>query len=251
MNKLDAINDMKRQIGQQELEQTLSYYNIRVMHKKMLCPFPGHNDRHLGNCVLGDRGYIRCFSCNRSANAIDLVMMFENLKYTQAVEFIWTTILGRSLPEYDRSERRKSPVLSVKDLEFIGIGSPSARYVKYYVNCTGDKNEELPDGYFVDRDGLEEFGIYKQERSNSFFELLEGDPATAKGILAGKCRDTAERFQQVLADLDNPWTEYGKSAAFDPAFKQDARDYCMKQIRKCNSIMNKIKTIQIAKRTAS
>ena len=85
MNKLDAINDMKRQIGQRELEQTLSYYNIRVMHKKMLCPFPGHNDRHLGNCVLGDRGYIRCFSCNRSANAIDLVMQFENLQYIQAV----------------------------------------------------------------------------------------------------------------------------------------------------------------------
>ena len=33
MNKLDAINDMKRQIGQRELEQTLSYYNIRVTHK--------------------------------------------------------------------------------------------------------------------------------------------------------------------------------------------------------------------------
>ena len=64
MNKLDAISDMKRQIGQQELEQTLAYYGIRVTRKKMLCPFPGHNDRHLGNCVLGDRGYIRCFSCN-------------------------------------------------------------------------------------------------------------------------------------------------------------------------------------------
>lgn len=251
MNKLDAINDMKRQIGQRELEQTLAYYNIHVTHKRMLCPFPGHNDRHLGNCVLGDRGYIRCFSCNRSANAIDLVMMFENLKYTQAVEFIWTTILGRSLPEYDRPERRKSPVLSVKDLEFIGLLSPSARYVKSYVNCTDDKNEELQDGYAMDHDGLEEFGIYRQERSNSFYELLENDPVTAKAILAGKCRETAERFQKIMTDLDNPRTEYGRSAAADPVFKNDTREYCLEQIRKCNSIMNKIKTIQIAKRTAS
>lgn len=251
MNKLDAVNDMKRQIGQQELEQTLAYYNIRVTRKKMLCPFPGHNDRHLGNCVLGDRGYIRCFSCNKSANAIDLVMMFENLKYIQAVEFIWTTILGRSLPEYDRPERRKTPVLSVKDLEFIGICSPSARYVKSYVNCTDDKNESLPDGYFMDHDGLEEFGIYKQERSDSFYELLENDPATAKEILAGKCRETVGRFQQVLADLDNPWTEYGRSAAYDPTFKKGAQEYCLEQIKKCNSIMNKIKTIQVAKRVAS
>ncbi len=251
MNKLDAINDMKRQIGQQELEQTLAYYNIRVTHRKMLCPFPGHNDRHLGNCVLGDRGYIRCFSCNRSANAIDLVMMFENLQYIQAVEFIWTTILGRSLPEYDRPERRRAPVLSVKDLEFIGLNFPSARYVKCYVNSTDDKNENIPDGYFMNHDGLEEFGIYKQERSNSFYELLENDPVTAKGILVGKCRDTVGRFQQILADLDNPWTEYGKSAAADSVFKKEIQDYCLKQIKKCNSIMNKIKTIQTAKRAAS
>lgn len=251
MNKLDAINDMKRQIGQQELEQTLAYYNIRVTHKRMLCPFPEHNDRHLGNCVLGDRGYIRCFSCNRSANAIDLVMMFENLQYIQAVEFIWTTILGRSLPEYDRPERRRAPVLSVKDLEFIGLNFPSARYVKCYVNSTDDKGENIPDGCFMDHDGLEEFGIYSQERSNSFYELLENDLATAKEILAGKCRETAERFQQVLADLDRPWTEYGRSATCDPAFKKETQDYCLEQIKKCNSIMNKIKTIQIAKRIAS
>lgn len=251
MNKLDAINDMRRQIGQQELEQTLAYYNIRVTRRRMLCPFPGHNDRHLGNCVLGDRGYIRCFSCNRSANAIDLVMQFENLQYIQAVEFIWTTILGRSLPEYDRPERRRTPVLSVKDLEFIGIGFPSARYVKYYVNCTGDKNESIPDGYFMDHDGLEEFGVYRQERSNSLFELLENDPATAKEILSGKCRETAERFQQILADLNNPWTEYGRSAAADPVFKKSSQEYCLAQIRKCDSIMNKIKTIQAAKRAAS
>ena len=251
MNKLDAINHMKRQIGQQELEQTLAYYNIRVTRKKMLCPFHGHNDKHLGNCVLGDRGYIRCFSCNRSANAIDLVMQFENLQYIQAVEFIWTTILGRSLPAYDRPERRRPPVLSVKDLEFIGIGFPSARYVKNYVNCTDDKNEELPDGYFVDRDGLEEFGIYRQERSNSFYELLENDPVTAKEILAGKCKETAERFQQVLTDLNNPWTEYGRSAAYDPTFKKETQDYCLNQIKKCDAIANKIKTIQIAKRAAS
>lgn len=251
MNKLDAINDIKRQIGQRELEQTLSYYNIRVTHKKMLCPFPGHNDRHLGNCVLGDRGYIRCFSCGRSANAIDLVMQFENLPYVQAVEFIWTTILGRSLPEYARPERRRAPVLSVKDLEFIGIGFPSARYVKSYVNCTNDKNEEIPDGYFMDHDGLEEFGVYRQERSNSLYELLENDPVIAKEILAGKCRETAERFQKILTDLNNPWSEYGRSATYDSAFKKDAQEYCLAQIRKCDSIMNKIKTIQTAKRAAS
>ena len=43
----------------------------------------------------------------------------------------------------------------------------------------------------------------------------------------------------------------GANEGNDPAFKKDAQEYCLAQIRKCDSIMNKIKTIQVAKRTAS
>lgn len=217
---------MRSQIGQHELEQALSYYNIRVSNKRLLCPFPEHDDKHLGNCVLGDRGYIRCFSCGRSANAVDLVMVNERLEYVPAVEFLWTRILGRTLPEYDRTERRKV-ILSMQELELIGITSPSSRYVKCYINCTNDRHEQLPNGYFADHDALDNIGIYRQERADGFFELLNSDPATAKEIAADKCRETMERLQAILQTVAD-----------------EDREYCLKQLKKCECVMKKIETIR-------
>lgn len=243
MNKLDALNEMKRQIGYSEMEQVLSYYNIRVVRKKMLCPFPGHNDRHLGNCTLTDRGYVYCFACGRKASAIDMVMMNENLEFVPALEFLWTTILGRTLPEYDKPEKRKYPVLSVKDLSFIGLNSPSIKYVRFYINLSEDKDEDLPKDCYMDRDGLDNFGIYKKERSNSFFDLIENDPKTAKGIATAKCKDTEKYYLGILKDLDDVSTEYGKTAAFDAGFKKDSKEYCLSQIEKCKFIMKKINKI--------
>ena len=230
MNRLDAIREMRSQIGQRELEQTLSYYGIRVTNRRLLCPFPEHNDRHLGSCVLGDRGYIRCFSCGKSANAVDLVMMSEHMDYVPAVEFLWTRILGRTLPEYDRPERR-NVTLTVKDLELIGIASPSARYVKCYINCTSDKHEQLPSGYFVDHNALESFCVYRQERADGFYELLESDPGTAKEIAAGKCREAEEHLQAILQTVDGA-----------------DREYCLQQLTKCECVMKKIETIRTARK---
>lgn len=230
MNRLDAIRDMRQQIGQRELEQTLSYYGIRVNNRRLLCPFPEHNDRHLGNCVLGDRGYIRCFSCGKSANAIDLTMMYEHMDYVPAVEFLWTTILGRALPTYDRPER-KNVVLSVKDLELIGIASPSSRYVKCYVNCTDDKHEQLQNGFFADHDALENIGVYRQERTDGFYELLKSDPGTAKEIAAGKCREAEEHLQAVLRTVNGA-----------------DREYCLQQLTKCECVMKKIETIRTVRK---
>lgn len=226
MNRADAIRDMRGQIGQQELEQALSYYNIRVVNRRLLCPFPEHDDRHLGNCVLGDRGYIRCFSCGRSANAIDLTMMYEHMEYVPAVEFLWTRILGRTLPEYDRAEQRKV-ILSMQDLELIGIASPSSRYVKCYTNCTNDKHEQLANGYFADHNALDNIGIYRQARADGFYDLLAADPEIAKDIAAGKCRETEERLQSILQTVDGA-----------------DREYCLQQLQKCDCIKKKIGTIR-------
>ena len=226
MNKADAIRDMRRQIGQQELERTLSYYGIRVTNRRLYCPFPDHSDKHLGNCVLGDRGYIRCFSCGKSANAIDLTMMYEHMEYVPAVEFLWTAILGRVLPEYDKPEQR-NVILSVKDLEIIGIASPSSRYVKCYINCTSDKHEQLPGGYFADHNALDNIGIYRQERVDGFYELLNTDPETAREIAAGKCRETTERLQTILQNVVG-----------------EDREYCLQKLQKCKYVMQKIETIR-------
>lgn len=153
-------------------------------------------------------------------------MMSEHMDYVPAVEFLWARILGRTLPEYDRAERRQV-ILTTQELELIGITSPSARYVKCYVNCTTDKHEQLPNGYFVDHNALENIGVYKQERTDGFFDLLNSDPATAKEIAGGKCRETEERLQAILQTVDGA-----------------NQEYCLQQLQKCRYIMQKIKTIR-------
>ena len=90
---------------------------------------------------------------------------------------------------------------------------------------------------------MDNFGIYKKERSNSFFDLIESDPKTAKGIATAKCKDTEKYYLGILKDLDDVSTEYGKSAAFDTGFKKDSKEYCLSQIEKCKFIMRKISKI--------
>lgn len=45
---------------------------------QMLCPFPDHADRKIGNCQLNlEKKLFHCFACNRGGTIIDLVMLHE------------------------------------------------------------------------------------------------------------------------------------------------------------------------------
>lgn len=55
---IEAYEEMKEGIGYDELIQTLNYYHIEIQRKRIRCPFPGHNDRHIGNCSITDRGIL-------------------------------------------------------------------------------------------------------------------------------------------------------------------------------------------------
>ena len=54
-----------------------------------LCPFPGHDDKHLGSFRIYPRGnYCHCFSCGGHANSIDFLMMHEKLSLEDAVRWL-------------------------------------------------------------------------------------------------------------------------------------------------------------------
>lgn len=76
---IEAYEEMKEGIGYDELIQTLNYYHIEIQRKRIRCPFPGHNDRHIGNCSITDRGMIYCFACGNHTDAIGLVQIQENM----------------------------------------------------------------------------------------------------------------------------------------------------------------------------
>lgn len=52
------------------------------------CPSPSHLDKNFGN-VSFKYNRVRCFSCNQSWNNINLVMIKNNLKYLDAIKFLY------------------------------------------------------------------------------------------------------------------------------------------------------------------
>ena len=76
---IEAYEEMKEGIGYDELIQTLNYYHIEIQRKRIRCPFPGHNDRHIGNCSITDRGMIYCFACGKPH--CDAFAFLENGKW--------------------------------------------------------------------------------------------------------------------------------------------------------------------------
>lgn len=236
---IEAYEEMKEGIGYDELIQTLNYYHIEIQRKRIRCPFPGHNDRHIGNCSITDRGMIYCFACGNHTDAIGLVQIQENMTFKEALKFLWTDILGRSLPDY--MEHKKRPV-NFNDLSFIGLTGAQGRYIWMYINRTDDVN--VPTGYYIDYKSKEdgEYNVYQKERADSFFELMDTDLPTAKTLAINKCIETRSYYYGMLKMLDDPKTDLGESAK-NPEFKHEATVFLNSQIQKVNRISKKIKSL--------
>lgn len=182
---------------------------------------------------------IYCFACGNHTDAIGLVQIQENMTFKEALKFLWTDILGRSLPDY--MEHKKRPV-SFNDLSFIGLTGAQGRYIWMYINRTDDVN--VPPGYYIDYKSKEdgEYNVYQKERADSFFELMDTDLPTAKTLAINKCIETRSYYYGMLKMLDDPKTDLGESAK-NPEFKHEATVFLNSQIQKVNRISKKIKSL--------
>ena len=69
------------------IEEVAMKMGIEVgRHHKALCPF--HQDRHPSLHFDIKRNRYKCFSCGASGNVIDLVMMYMNISFKDAVEWM-------------------------------------------------------------------------------------------------------------------------------------------------------------------
>lgn len=250
--KYDAIEEMKSEIGYNELLQVLDFYGIEVRRKKILCPFPGHNDRHIGNCSVTDRGYIHCFACGKNTDAIGLVSIKEGLGFSDAIEYLWTKILCRQLPESFHAKKKGYTPIRLNDLRLIGLGNGCGRYVPAYVGVADawdvDRGKEkVPDGCYADfkRKDLEgDCPVYRKERTDSIYDLIKENPDVAKGILLGKCKETTSYYQSILRSLKDPNTEYGRTAMADPDFLEESKTYCFNKIEEIQKVSSKVKSLR-------
>lgn len=68
----------------------LSYYGARIPHQgsgwiKIKCCF--HDDSHASAAVNIERSMFKCFACDVSGDAYDIIMNREGVKFVEAVKF--------------------------------------------------------------------------------------------------------------------------------------------------------------------
>ena len=109
------------------IEKVADKMGIRVVRHKALCPF--HEDRHPSLHFKNNR--FKCFACGASGDVIDLVQIYLNVEFKEAVEWMDN---GKTLssPGADATTAGETPALSeasakgVPDLEYLEtlVGQP-------------------------------------------------------------------------------------------------------------------------------
>ena len=128
----DILQSVK---SETDMKSTLSTLGIRVVKNAFLCPF--HNDSHIGNCRILHKDYAVCFACNTGFDSIKLVQKVNAMTFREAVLFIYTQVLGYSVPSFEK--QNSGCILNMADLRFIGV-SPAAFTCEYE---SADNDEKI------------------------------------------------------------------------------------------------------------
>ncbi len=223
----DDMVEINQSIGPSEFNAVLNYYGLRVQKNSFLCPF--HNDTHTGSCFINrNRKSAHCFACGKSFDAVDLVEYFEGLPFKEALQFLWTTILGNTLPEHpDKPEKPKFPV-KFKDLEFLGIEHPSDKVPciiaeRYYFKV----KDKVEAPYSINKDEQDEDGfcpVYEDKPYQSLYKMYDSDPDTVLWLLYNKSEEAVSRCYERLNWTKRKADELKRESGNDPETVQICRE---------------------------
>lgn len=214
-DKFDTLVEMRRSLTASDFRTTLSYYNIPVKKNSILCPF--HNDTHYGSCSINRDGKgATCWVCppqkagrmGRSISPVDLVMHFEGKEFKDALEYLWGTILGRPLPEYQKKSRQGFP-LDAKQLDLIGLCNARGGMIPVVVNCCS-RADEVPDDLQKVRTDEDSCNVIRNVKTESIYSLYDSDKETALWILRGKAAETERYYLDLLGDTFDRESEHWK-----------------------------------------
>ncbi len=125
-----AKNNYARLKQEADIEAVVNYLGIPVRRKGtsffLLCPHPGHMDRHATNCYFKPGwNNLYCTACSTAINAIDLIIYTLGVEYGQAADILWE-LEGRPNWYYtSRTERKKELFhLTNEEASIVGIHSP-------------------------------------------------------------------------------------------------------------------------------
>ncbi len=116
---MDDVNEVKRRINLVDLTQTYLPLRKAGSSWKGLCPF--HQEKTPSFTVNIERQTFKCFGCNESGDAIDLVMKMEYLTFPEALQLladrVGVILDKRKTPEqYSQEKDQKSRLYHINRL---------------------------------------------------------------------------------------------------------------------------------------
>lgn len=174
----------------------------------ILCPHPGHMDRHMGNCFLTDYGY-RCYSCGAKENLADMIRQYKNVDYQEALGIIADAYGGRERYQSIKGKSAKGPwVLSKEECKVLGIYNTPVYGVVRIGDSTADfrANERVVFSHW-EEDGA----VYATERRlivDPLQKLMDEDYTLYKEMVLQHAEDALARLREVsqeLAKEPNAW----------------------------------------------
>lgn len=203
-------NDFRRLKEEAVIEEVVDYLGIEAhvkgSAKFILCPLPGHNDKHPTNCYF-KKGWsnVYCSACGRAIQAIDLIMHTKFCSYGEAADILWEI---EGCPDWYRDEtwrkQNKNNVkipfsVTGKEAEIIGIHMPrNILSPVSYSDCRTFLSGDVPKGYAYDGREIDGYLLSKIERV-TYKDFMSEDEF--KGLVLSKCKETLDNYENVEDSL--------------------------------------------------
>ena len=138
-----AKNNYARLKQEADIEAVVNYLGIPVRRKGtscfLLCPLPGHTDRHATNCYFKPGwNNLYCTACGEAINAIDLIIYTLHVEYGQAADILWE-LEGRPDWYYTSRIVQKEELFHLSKAEATVVGIHSPGYILTPMQYSEDK----------------------------------------------------------------------------------------------------------------
>lgn len=133
---------------------------IKGRYTYVECPFHisriGKPDKCIGNCRISDNGKnCYCFSCGGSGNAIEMVMVYEDLNFCEATDWLAQVCAPDLLSDkWKNSISKKACPYTKEQFDVIGIHTESIPFPVNMVSSKKTDRENLGNGELLYEESL-------------------------------------------------------------------------------------------------
>lgn len=182
-------------------------------NESILCPDPGHNDRHYGSCMITKGGTrCKCYACNKSFSSLQILKLAGGYDFYDAM-CILADLAGME-GDYEASKKKHTPKPSYRRLtneQKKMIGLATRQELRLVKNVTSDRDEAGASGY-RDEDGMY---LCYDTAPNPWVEMAKDSPEEFDWMIRSKCIEKIVDLNLLKRDLKNPLESNRSKAVYE------------------------------------